>query len=73
MPSGAIGEIRVGYGEELERFDVKLGELLEHLREGDLLMITADHGMIRLTREQTIREKSSVYCLFPIYEREGNV
>ena len=34
----------VGYGEELERFDVKLGELLEHLREGDLLMITADHG-----------------------------
>ena len=34
----------VGYGEELERFDVKLGELLEYLREGDLLMITADHG-----------------------------
>ena len=34
----------VGYGEELERFDVKLGELLENLREGDLLMITADHG-----------------------------
>ena len=30
----------VGYGEELERFDVKLGELLENLREGDLLMIT---------------------------------
>ena len=34
----------VGYGEELERFDAKLGELLENLREDDLLMITADHG-----------------------------
>ena len=34
----------MGYGEELERFDVKLGELLENLREDDLLMITADHG-----------------------------
>ena len=34
----------VGYGEELERFDVKLGELLKNLREDDLLMITADHG-----------------------------
>ncbi|NBH72785.1 phosphopentomutase [Clostridiaceae bacterium] len=33
-----------GYGEELERFDKKLGELLENLREDDLLMITADHG-----------------------------
>ncbi len=34
----------IGYGEELERFDVKLGELLEILREDDLLLITADHG-----------------------------
>lgn len=33
-----------GYGDELERFDVKLGELLCHLRKNDLLMITADHG-----------------------------
>ena len=33
-----------GYGDELERFDVKLGELLVHLRKDDLLMITADHG-----------------------------
>ncbi len=33
-----------GYAEELERFDVKLGELLEVLREEDLLIITADHG-----------------------------
>ncbi len=34
----------VGYGEELERFDVKLGELLDTLRDDDLLIITADHG-----------------------------
>ena len=33
-----------GYAKELERFDVKLGELLEILGEDDLLMITADHG-----------------------------
>lgn len=33
-----------GYAEELEKFDVKLGELLQELREDDLLMITADHG-----------------------------
>lgn len=33
-----------GYKEELERFDVKLGELLEKLGSEDLLMITADHG-----------------------------
>lgn len=34
----------VGYGEEIERFDEKLGELLPKLRQDDLLMITADHG-----------------------------
>ncbi len=33
-----------GYARELERFDVKLGELLELLQEDDLLLITADHG-----------------------------
>ena len=34
----------VGYGQELERFDEKLGMLLEKLKEDDLLIITADHG-----------------------------
>ncbi len=34
----------IGYGEELERFDRKLGELLPLLRQEDLLIITADHG-----------------------------
>ena len=33
-----------GYANELEKFDVKLGELLDLLKEDDLLIITADHG-----------------------------
>lgn len=33
-----------GYASELEKFDVKLGELLDLLRRDDLLIITADHG-----------------------------
>ena len=33
-----------GYGQELERFDEKLGQFLENMREDDLVMITADHG-----------------------------
>lgn len=34
----------IGYGNELEKFDEKLGELLPLLTEDDLLIITADHG-----------------------------
>ncbi len=34
----------VGYAKEIERFDVKLGELLEVINEDDLVIITADHG-----------------------------
>ena len=33
-----------GYGEEIEKFDVNLGVLLDTLREDDLLILTADHG-----------------------------
>ena len=33
-----------GYASELEKFDEKLGVLLEELREDDLLIVTADHG-----------------------------
>ena len=33
-----------GYAEELEKFDVMLGKLLNVLREEDLLILTADHG-----------------------------
>lgn len=34
----------IGYGDEIERFDVKLGELLAVLKDYDLLILTADHG-----------------------------
>ncbi len=34
----------LGYGQELERFDVLLGQVLDHLRDDDLLCISADHG-----------------------------
>lgn len=33
-----------GYAKEIEKFDVKLGELLSLLKEDDLLILTADHG-----------------------------
>lgn len=33
-----------GYGQCLEEFDVRLGELMKVLKEDDLLMVTADHG-----------------------------
>lgn len=33
-----------GYASELEKFDIKLGELLDLLKDDDLLIITADHG-----------------------------
>lgn len=34
----------IGYGHEIERFDEKLGILMDCLKEDDLLIITADHG-----------------------------
>ena len=33
-----------GYAQEIEKFDVKLGELLSLMKEDDLVIITADHG-----------------------------
>lgn len=34
----------IGYGEALQAFDGRLPELMEQLRDDDLLIITADHG-----------------------------
>lgn len=33
-----------GYGEEIQKFDVKLGEFMNEMRAEDLVIITADHG-----------------------------
>ena len=55
-----------GYAEELERFDVKLGELLDELREDDLLIITADHGNDRrITGTESHKRKSTNFLLIP--------
>lgn len=34
----------IGYGKEIENFDLQLETLLKNLREDDLLILTADHG-----------------------------
>ena len=34
----------IGYGEALERFDIRVGEFMNKMRPDDLLIITADHG-----------------------------
>jgi phosphopentomutase len=34
----------IGYAEELEKFDINLGKVIDKLRKDDLLIITADHG-----------------------------
>ncbi len=33
-----------GYGRAIEEFDVLLGDVLEHAKDDDLIMVTADHG-----------------------------
>ena len=35
---------RIGYGEALERFDIRLGELMKVMKDDDLVIVTADHG-----------------------------
>ena len=34
----------IGYGEALERFDKRVGEMMKYMHDDDLLIITADHG-----------------------------
>ncbi len=34
----------IGYAKALEEFDIKLKEIIENLKEDDLLILTADHG-----------------------------
>lgn len=34
----------IGYGKAIEAFDSQLPKLIEHMRDDDLLVITADHG-----------------------------
>ena len=63
-----------GYKEELERFDVKLGELLKKLGPEDLLMITADHGNDPTYRgTDHTREKVPLLAYSPSFTGSGSM
>ena len=63
-----------GYARELERFDGKLGELLELLREDDLLIITADHGNDPThTGTDHTREKVPFLAYSPSFRGRGRL
>lgn len=64
----------VGYGQELERFDEKLGELLPLLKSDDLLMITADHGNDpTYTGTDHTREQVPLLAYSPSFESGGEL
>ena len=64
----------VGYGEEIEKFDKKLGELLPLLGEDDLLMITADHGNDpTYTGTDHTREKVPFLAYSPSMKGQGEL
>lgn len=64
----------IGYGEELERFDVKLGELLAVIREDDLLILTADHGNDPAhTGTDHTRERVPFIAYSPSFEGSGEL
>lgn len=63
-----------GYAKELEMFDEKLGELLQFLREDDLLIITADHGNDPThTGTDHTREKVPFIAWSPSMEKGGQL
>ena len=63
-----------GYAQELEKFDVKLGELLGELKENDLLIITADHGNDPThTGTDHTREKVPVLAYSPSMKETGEL
>ncbi|MCI9546693.1 MAG: phosphopentomutase [Lachnospiraceae bacterium] len=63
-----------GYCDELERFDEKLGTLLERLRDDDLLIITADHGNDPTYKgTDHTREKVPFLAYAKSMEREGRL
>ena len=64
----------IGYGEEIERFDKKLGELLDVLREDDLVILTADHGNDpTYTGTDHTREKVPFIAYSPSMRQGGNL
>lgn len=63
-----------GYAQEMEKFDVKLGELLSLLKEDDLLILTADHGNDpTYTGTDHTREKVPFIAWSPSMEEGGEL
>ena len=63
-----------GYAKEIEKFDVKLGELLGLLKEDDLLIITADNGNDQThTGTDHTREKVPFLAYSPSMEGCGKL
>lgn len=61
-----------GYAGELERFDLKLGELEKTLREDDLVILTADHGNDpTYTGTDHTREKVPFLAYTPLMKTPG--
>ena len=58
------------YANKLEKFDEKLGVLLDSLRDDYLLIITANHGndSTHAGTDHT-RKKGAIYCIFFILEK----
>lgn len=64
----------IGYGQEIERFDVKLAELLPLLRDDDLLLLTADHGNDPTwTGTDHTREKVPMVAYSPSFAGGGKI
>ncbi|GGK15204.1 phosphopentomutase [Caldalkalibacillus thermarum] len=63
-----------GYGQALEAFDARLPEVMERLKESDLLIITADHGNDP-THHGTdhTREYVPLLCYSPSFEQGTNL
>lgn len=63
-----------GYAEELERFDVKLGQLMELLHNDDLLIISADHGNDPCAKgTDHTREMVPFVCYSPSFKGHGKL
>lgn len=63
-----------GYAKEIEKFDVNLAKFMEHLKEDDLLILTADHGNDpTYTGTDHTREYVPFIAYSPSFERGGRI
>lgn len=63
-----------GYAQELEKFDVKLGELLNLMHDDDLLIISADHGNDPCAKgSDHTREMVPLVCYSPSFTGHGTL